>query len=65
MLRRLWGHNGVMKTLIDKLTPWGPVFFGGLIFAPMWSAALGTNLLLMVAIGVGWGCIAKVRGRWI
>ena len=26
--------------LIEKLMPWGPVFFGLLIFAPMWAAVL-------------------------
>jgi len=51
--------------IIEKLMSWGPVFFGVLIFAPMWSAATGTSLPLMLAIGAGWGYLAKVRGRWI
>jgi hypothetical protein len=54
-----------MDTLISKLMPWGPVFFGGLVFAPMWSAALGLNLPLMIVIGLCWGFIAKQRGRWL
>jgi hypothetical protein len=54
-----------MKTLIEKLVPWGPVFFGGLIFAPMWSAALNIGLPITMAIGLIWGFIAMQRGRWL
>ena len=54
-----------MQTLISTLVAWGPVFFGGLIFAPMWSAALGISLPITMAIGVVWGLIAKHRGRWL
>jgi hypothetical protein len=54
-----------MQTLIDRLMPWGPVFFGALVFAPMWSAALDLSLPLMLAIGLCWGYIAKLRGRWL
>jgi len=53
-----------MQSVIEKVMPWGPVFFGGLVFAPMWSAALGINLPVMVALGLAWGYVAKVRGRW-
>ena len=58
-------HNKPMQYLIDKLMPWGPVFFGALIFAPMWSVALEVNLAYMMLLGIGWGYVAKVRGRWI
>lgn len=54
-----------MQTLIEKLMPWGPVFFGGLIFGPMWSAALGIDLTITMAVGLVWGFIAMKRGRWI
>ena len=54
-----------MKILIEALVPWGPVFFGGLIFAPMWTAALGIGLPITMTIGVIWGLIAKYRGRWL
>ena len=54
-----------MKMLIQKLMPWGPVFFGGLIFAPMWSAALGIGLPITMATGLLWGFIAMQRGRWL
>ena len=54
-----------MKILVEKLVPWGPVFFGGLIFGPMWSAALNTSLAITMAIGLTWGVIAMQRGRWL
>lgn len=54
-----------MQKLLETAMPWGPVFFGALIFAPMWSAALGANLALMMALGAAWGYAAKVRGRWL
>jgi hypothetical protein len=54
-----------MDALIDKFMPWGPVFFGVLVFAPMWSAALDVSLPVMLAIGLCWGYIAKLRGRWL
>jgi len=54
-----------MKSVIEKLMPWGPVFFGGLIFSPMWSAATGVSLTVTVAVGLVWGFIAMRRGRWL
>jgi len=54
-----------MKILVEKLVPWGPVFFGGLIFAPMWSAGLNLSLPVTMAIGLTWGFIAMHRGRWL
>ena len=53
-----------MKSIVEKLVPWGPVFFGGLIFSQMWSAALGVSLPITVAVGVVWGCVAVKGGRW-
>ena len=54
-----------MTSLLEKLLPWGPVLFGGLIFAPMWSAALDIRLPIMMAIGLVWGFVAMQRGRWL
>ena len=61
--------------LIEKLMPWGPVFFGLLIFAPMWAAVLEAagltvilgvpNIGLTLAVGFLWGLLAKSRGRWL
>ena len=61
----LCGQNTRMDKLLSKIMPWGPVFFGALIFAPMWSAALDANLAVMVFVGLIWGWIAKVQGRWL
>ena len=62
-------------SLIEKLLPWGPVFFGLLIFAPMWAAAMEAvgvvlpyglpNIVLTLMIGIVWGVMAKSRGRWL
>lgn len=54
-----------MKMVIEKLLPWGPVFFGGLVFSQMWSAALDISLPITVAVGLIWGFIAMQRGRWL
>jgi hypothetical protein len=55
--------------------PWGPVFFGVLIFAPMWAAAMDAthlslpidipNIAFTLLLGFCWGCVAKARGRWL
>jgi hypothetical protein len=60
---------------IEKLMPWGPVFFGLFIFAPMWAAVMaaaelniraGTpNIFFILPIGFVWGIVAKSRGRWL
>jgi hypothetical protein len=54
-----------MTTIIEKLVRWGPVFFGGLIFSQMWSAALDISLPITMAIGLAWGFIVMQRGRWL
>jgi hypothetical protein len=61
--------------LLEKLLPWGPVFFGVLIFAPMWAAVMDasgitlpydvSNIVAMLVLGFGWGSLAKLRGRWL
>ena len=61
--------------LIGKLLDWGPVFFGVLLFAPMWAAALDAlgftlplsipNLAATLALGLCWGLYAKLRQRWL
>jgi len=64
-----------MMQALEKLMPYGPVFFGVLIFAPMWAAVLDAagltafsglpNIALTMALGFCWGCLAKSRGRWL
>lgn len=62
-------------SFLEKLMPWGPVFFGVLIFAPMWAAAMDAthlslpidipNIAFTLLLGFCWGCVAKARGRWL
>lgn len=64
-----------MKKLLEILLPWGPVFFGILLFAPMLAAVLDKiafpvsagfpSLYLAVPLGLIWGFFAKARGRWL
>ena len=54
-----------MKTVIEKLMPWGPVFFGGLILSQMAAAALDISLAVTMPIGLVWGYVAMQRGRWL
>ena len=64
-----------MKKLLEILLPWGPVFFGILLFAPMLAAVLDKitfpvsagfpSLYLAVPLGLIWGFVAKARGRWL
>lgn len=64
-----------MITILKKLMPWGPVFFGLFIMAPLIDQVLTniglipamgiSNLQIGIATGLVWGLIAKVGGRWI
>jgi hypothetical protein len=64
-----------MKNLLEFLMPWGPVFFGVLLFAPMLAAVLDNTsfsaaagipaLYLALPLGAIWGLIAKQRGQWL
>ncbi len=64
-----------MKNLLETLMPWGPVFFGLLLFAPMLAAVLDTvsfsaamgipSLYLTLPLGAIWGLVAKQRGQWL
>jgi len=64
-----------VSNLIEKIMPWGPLIFGVCIFAPMWAAALDVaaitlpyqidNLSFTLVLGLAWGLVAKLRGRWL
>jgi hypothetical protein len=64
-----------MSRLLEILVPWGPVFFGVLIFAPMAAAVIDEtafpaiagvpSLYLALPVGLIWGLIAKARGQWL
>ena len=61
-----------MKKLLEILLPWGPVFFGILLFAPHACGSIGQNrvsgvsgipsLYLAVPLGLIWGFVAKKPG---
>jgi hypothetical protein len=64
-----------MSRLLEILVPWGPVFFGVLIFTPMAAAVIDEtafpaiagvpSLYLALPVGLIWGLIAKARGQWL
>lgn len=64
-----------MKKLLESLLPWGPVFFGILLFAPMLAAVLDEmafpassgfpSLYVTIPLGLIWGLVAKSRGQWL
>jgi hypothetical protein len=64
-----------MTKLLEVLLPWGPVFFGVLLFAPMAAAVMDKtafpaiagfpSLYLAIPVGLIWGLVAKVRGQWL
>ena len=65
----------MLEKSLELLLPWGPVFFGLLIFAPMLAAVLEaagvtqvagtTPLAAAMVLGGAWGLVAKTRGRWL
>ena len=64
-----------MDTLLEKLLPWGPVFFGVCLFAPMLASVMKNYgfeeaiavpfLAISLTLGFIWGWVAKTRGRWL
>jgi hypothetical protein len=61
--------------LLEIFLPWGPVFFGVLLLAPMAAAVMNEmafpaiagfpSLYLAIPAGLTWGVVAKVRGQWL
>ena len=64
-----------MSKFLEFLLPWGPVFFGVLLLAPMAAAVLDEmalpvatgipSLYLAIPVGLAWGLLAKRRGQWL
>lgn len=64
-----------MTKLLKLLLPWGPVFFGVLLLAPMAAAVMDKmafpatagfpSLYLAIPVGLLWGLVAKMRGQWL
>jgi len=64
-----------MNRILQLLLPWGPVFFGVLLLAPMAAALMDEmafpattgfpSLYLAIPLGFTWGLVAKLRGQWL
>ena len=65
----------MIRTVLQRLNPWGPLFFGLGFIAPLTTTLLtricpGTLLgsspvWLGLALGAAWGLYAKFRGSWL
>jgi hypothetical protein len=62
-----------MQSFFETLNPWGPVFFGVLLAAPMAAAVMDqagvslgiANIIPAMVVGGLWGLLTKQRGRWL
>jgi ABC-type dipeptide/oligopeptide/nickel transport system permease component len=65
----------MMRSVLQRLSPWGPLLFGLGFLGPLLStlvdrvgitAPLGlSSLQFGLAVGAIWGTYAKFRGRWL
>ena len=65
----------MIRPVLQRLKPWGPLFFGLGFFAPLIATLITRSGLepsfglppiwLGVALGGAWGLYAKFRGSWI
>jgi hypothetical protein len=65
----------MIRTVLQRLNPWGPLFFGLGFIAPLTAVlltrtGLGTSfgfspIWLGLALGAAWGLYAKSRGSWL
>jgi hypothetical protein len=65
----------MIKSVLQRLNPWGPLFFGLGFIAPLIATLVTRSGLepsvglspiwLGVALGGAWGLYAKFRGSWI
>ena len=65
----------MIKSVLQRLNPWGPLFFGLGFIAPLIATLMTRGGLeasvglppiwLGVAVGSAWGLYAKFRGSWI
>jgi len=64
-----------VRDLLRQAFKWGPVFFGIGFIAPLVAQSLDavevgapfglSTVQFGLAVGIGLGTVAKVRGRWI
>ena len=65
----------MIRTVLQHLTPWGPLFFGVGFLAPLLSTLAVdagitppfgiTPIQFGLAVGGAWGFYAKFRGSWL
>ena len=65
----------MIRSVLQRLNPWGPLFFGLGFIAPLIATLVTRSGLepsvglspiwLGVAVGSAWGLYAKFRGSWI
>jgi len=65
----------MIRSVLQRLNPWGPLFFGLGFVAPLIATLMIRSGLepwlvlspiwLGVALGGAWGLYAKFRGSWI
>jgi hypothetical protein len=63
----------MIRSVLQRLNPWGPLFFGVGFIAPLMATLMtrsGLELSLSpiwpgVALGGAWGLYARFRGSWI
>jgi len=65
----------MIRSVLQRLNPWGPLFFGLGFIAPLIATLMTRSGLepwfgllpiwLGLALGGAWGLYAKFRGSWI
>jgi len=65
----------MIRKLLQRLNPWGPLLFGVGFLAPLIATLISRGgvaspfglsaIQAGIVIGAGWGLYAKVRGSWI
>jgi len=65
----------MIRSVLQRLNPWGPLFFGLGFIAPLIATLMTRSGLELsfglspiwfgVALGGAWGLYAKFRGSWI
>jgi hypothetical protein len=65
----------MIRPLLQRLNPWGPLFFGVSFIAPLIATLLTRSgfeppfglspIWLGIVLGSVWGLYAKFRGSWV
>ena len=65
----------MIQTLLSRLSPWGPLFFGVGFLAPLFATLMisfGVTVPFGISeiqvglfLGASWGLYAKLKGSWL